>query len=42
MDGECQGEQDAVLGFFYVGASDKAAQYRAARGAIAEKVRWYD
>ena len=40
-DNEVGGERDAVLGFFYVGASDVAAQYKARRGPIASKVRYF-
>ena len=42
MDGECDGQQDKVIGWFHVGASDKAASYRARRGAVEEKVTWIE
>ena len=40
-DGSCKGENDRVLGFFYVGcASERVAGYKARRGAIGDKVVW--
>ncbi len=39
-ENEVNGERDLVLGFFYVGGSDVAAQYKARRGPIASKVRY--
>ena len=40
-DGSCKGENDRVLGFFYVGcASERVAGYKARRGPIGDKVMW--
>ena len=42
LTGECGGEPDRVLGFFYVGACapERAAAYKGRRGDVAEKITW--
>ena len=44
MGGSVNGESDDVLGFFFVGsaAAEKIQAYRAKRGAIADKLTWYN
>jgi hypothetical protein len=40
-DGECRGEADRVLGFFFVGCpSERTGAYKARRGSLDDKVQW--
>ena len=41
-DGEVKGESDRVIGWFYVGATDKMDAYKGRRGPIDKKVTWLE
>ena len=41
-DGELQGERDRLIGWFYVGASDRMSFYKGRRGPLADKVQWLE